>query len=277
LTNAVKNLIKGHQKSKEHEIAESTYNAHLRIIELILEARDFKREYYTIDYGEWGDVTANENEDDTDDEGTNLSVICLAIKKNVAKLVEFFLDKGRIENEMEIEVKYAIKSENKQIVSMFMKYPPFNDVDGKYKFPNDWGLLPYAAYLSTVAIVKILLDSGADINAKANLLDLDDIDFEDIDEELSIGSALHWASRRGHTKIVKLLLDRPGCDYNAKSENDVEKNEYGETALHLSAKKGHTEILQLLLNKPGCDYIAKNEYGETAFHLAVEKGHTETV
>jgi ankyrin repeat protein len=76
---------------------------------------------------------------------------------------------------------------------------------------------------------------------------------------------------------VKLLLDRPGCDYNSKSHNDEEKNEYGETALHLAAKKGHTKIVQLLLNKPGCDYIAKNEYGETAFHLAVEKGHTETV
>jgi hypothetical protein len=87
---------------------------------------------------------------------------------------------------MEIELEYGIKHANEQIVGLFMRYAPFKEIDGKYKFPNDWGLLPYAAYLSTVEIVKILLDSGADINAKANLLD-----FEDIDEELSIGSALH--------------------------------------------------------------------------------------
>ena len=58
------------------------------------------------------------------------------------------------------------------------------------------------------AIVSLLLEKGADVNAKNN----------------DGWTPLHWASENGHEAIVSLLLEK-GADVNAK-DND------GETPLH---------------------------------------------
>jgi ankyrin repeat protein len=73
------------------------------------------------------------------------------------------------------------------------------------------------------AIVKTLLDYGADINC-AN---------EDGD------TPLHWAAFSGFKEIVKILLDR-GVDINCK-------NRVGETALDVA--RNHKEITQLIANQ----------------------------
>ena len=52
---------------------------------------------------------------------------------------------------------------------------------------------------------------------------------------------LHWATDRGHTDIVSLLLEKD------KDLLDLQDNE-GQTALHYGASCGHSEIVRILLS-----------------------------
>ena len=101
-------------------------------------------------------------------------------------------------------------------------------------------------------IVQLLLEKGADVNAKDN----------------DGRTALMFAAEKGHTEIVQILLKK-GADVNAEDE-------YGGTALMIAAENGHTEIIKLLLEK-GADVNAKDWYGKTALMYAAYYGHTETV
>ena len=120
-------------------------------------------------------------------------------------------------------------------------------------------------------MIKLLIERGADVNAKSK----------------DGNTALITATSYGRIENVKLLIDK-GADINAKSKN-------GGTALIWAAKMGRTEIIKLLLEK-GADVSAKmNEYmGEegvfqtlapkakdkeekTALDYAKEKGNEEIV
>ena len=108
-----------------------------------------------------------------------------------------------------------------------------------------------------IAVVKMLFKVGIDVNAEkySPILPL---------MVASKKTPLMVASKNGHTKIVKLLLEK-GADVNAKM-----------TALMLAAANGHTEIIKLLLEK-GADVNAKNKYGSTALMFAAANGRTEIV
>ena len=90
-------------------------------------------------------------------------------------------------------------------------------------------------------IVQLLLDKGADVNAKKT----DGV------------TALMVASRDGHQEVVKLLLDK-GADVNAKRTDGV-------TALMAVSASGYIEIAQSLLAN-GADVNAKDN-GVTALML----------
>ena len=82
--------------------------------------------------------------------------------------------------------------------------------------------LMLAAAYGSANKVRLLLDAGAEINAR------DDAGM----------TALMKASRDGHFDVVKVLLERK-ADINAK-------NSHGVTALYWASKKGHTQIIKLL-------------------------------
>ena len=77
---------------------------------------------------------------------------------------------------------------------------------------------------------------------------------------------LHVAAVKGHTEVVKLLLEA-GADKNAAVLN-------GRAALHLGAMKGHSEVVKLLL-EAGADKDATSFAGMTALHLAAVFGCLE--
>jgi uncharacterized protein len=81
-------------------------------------------------------------------------------------------------------------------------------------------------------------------------------------------TALHVASRNGHTEIVEMLLEK-GADVNAKTNEGI-------TALIRASEKGHTETVARLLEK-GADVNAKDSDGWTALMWASRNGHAETV
>jgi hypothetical protein len=85
--------------------------------------------------------------------------------------------------------------------------------------------LYYAVFGGDLKEVRKLLDKGADVNAK------DDV----------IGSTpLHWAVIKGNLDIVKLLVER-GADLNARDR-------YGKTPLDIAKEEKHWDIADFLEN-----------------------------
>ncbi|KAH2002041.1 hypothetical protein KXV45_003538 [Aspergillus fumigatus] len=101
-------------------------------------------------------------------------------------------------------------------------------------------------------IVKLLLGTGADINAQGG----------------ENGSALQAASHKGYQEIVKLLLGK-GADVNAQG------GRYG-TALQAASLEGHHEIVELLLGKGADVNTQGGEFGN-ALQAASLEGHHEIV
>jgi ankyrin repeat protein len=100
--------------------------------------------------------------------------------------------------------------------------------------PDDRGHTPLslAACRGYEAVVKLLLENGADVNrAEANAVNV-------------FGrTPLHWASENGHVEVVKLLLEN-GADVNRAEVNAV--NVFGRTPLHWASDHGHVEVVKLL-------------------------------
>ena len=95
-------------------------------------------------------------------------------------------------------------------------------------------------------------------------------DLQDVHSRSPIGSAtpLHLASRYGHTKVARFLLER-GADLTAKNKD-------GETPLHLASHWGHMEVGRMLIEY-GADLAAQNEDWEVPLHVASRDGRVEVV
>ncbi|KAF8545004.1 ankyrin repeat-containing domain protein [Trichophaea hybrida] len=124
------------------------------------------------------------------------------------------------------------------------------DVNAKTK--SDKTPLHRASRYGRAVIVRLLLDGGADVNAK----------------DRGNESPLHGASLNGHEAIVRLLLDG-GADVNA---NDRDK----ESPLHGASLNGHEAIVRLLLDG-GADVNAKTKSDNTPLHRASRYGRAAIV
>ncbi len=110
------------------------------------------------------------------------------------------------------------------------------------------------AYSGHKEVVMLLLQKGADINAKNPHGD----------------TPLHHAVSEGHKEVVKLLLQK-GADVTAKNCN-------GYTPLHFAAHSGYTDIVEMFIEQ-GADITVKNDihFNNTALHYAARDGHKKTV
>lgn len=121
-----------------------------------------------------------------------------------------------------------------------------------YQNEDEDTALHLASVHGRVKVVKLLLERGAEVNAKQK-------------SELT---ALHLASLKGHTEVVKLLLEH-GAEINAKQQSGI-------TPLHYSIGEGYTEVATLLLEH-GADVNAKQKNGITPLHIASLKGHIKAL
>ena len=104
-----------------------------------------------------------------------------------------------------------------------------------------------------VECVKLLLEHGADINAK----DEDDC------------TALMIVCGAGQVECVKALLKHKGIDVNARDKDDY-------TALMCACNNGEVECAKFLLEH-GADINAISKKGFTALRVACIKGEVECV
>ena len=117
---------------------------------------------------------------------------------------------------------------------------------------NGWTALMSAANCGDLAIVRLLLNAGARVNAGLIPSGL---------------TALMMASKDGHTEVTQLLLDR-GADPTAACSDDHSN------ALMLAASWGHMGTVRLLASF-GTDVAAKTVGDETAQDFAIESGMLE--
>jgi ankyrin repeat protein len=103
-----------------------------------------------------------------------------------------------------------------------------------------------ASYLGHIAAAQVLLESGADVNAKRSH---DGV------------TALMQACINGHAEVVRMLLDSR-ADVNVAKTND------GKTALKLACTKGDPGVIQALLDKGADAEVAPKPVGETALMSA---------
>ena len=120
-------------------------------------------------------------------------------------------------------------------------------VDINVKGLNNFTPLHFAALEGQIAIVKYLLENGAEVNSVTN----------------SLRTPLHVACTRDFLDIIKVLVEE-GANINAQDEN-------GDTPLHLLSKLGHTESVKWFLSQ-GPDLSIKDKYGELPFDVASTVG-----
>ncbi|KAI1073287.1 hypothetical protein LB507_010815 [Fusarium sp. FIESC RH6] len=111
-----------------------------------------------------------------------------------------------------------------------------------------------ASYIGLPVIVKLLLDKGAEIEAR---------------DSYNLEPPLLWAVWAGHEDVAKLLLER-GANANTKD------NIFNHTPLHAAAELGLNETIKLLLEN-GADIRATDSCDWTPLLYAVENLNETTV
>ena len=118
---------------------------------------------------------------------------------------------------------------------------------------NPTNELLLAARAGNLVRVIAAVDGGADVNAAS---------------DANGYTPLIWASSRGHTEIVRLLLE-------AAATVDARAND-GQTALMRASDYGYADVATYLV-RAGADVNAQSNKGITALRLATLKGQSEII
>ncbi|XP_077161985.1 ankyrin repeat domain-containing protein 39 [Paroedura picta] len=86
------------------------------------------------------------------------------------------------------------------------------------------------------------------------------------DPDLLGYTALHYASRNGHSDVCRFLLENKAVP-NAQTHG-------GATPLHRASYCGHTDIVKMLLSH-GANPAIVDDDGMTCLHKAAENGHSQ--
>ena len=113
--------------------------------------------------------------------------------------------------------------------------------------------LLFAAQNGDTAIVRFLVEHGADIKAQETALSR---------------SAIHFAAENGNLDTVKFLSEH-GADLQ-------DKDAYGATALHYAAKSNKLDVVKYLVGKK-MDYTARDVRGWSAMHYAAKGGSLDVI
>lgn len=222
--------------------------------------------------------------------------LVVAIRYQLGRVVNELLKLGEpldafFNDESDLPLVAALETGNDAIIRRLLV-----DDDAPYFLLTDKIPLFFLACSSgNVQHCQILIEQS---NAQVNMISqLDDGDKEIVAEFGRGQTPLHIACRKGHAKVVELLLhnnavpnlqDEEGNTalHSAGNMETVEMllsssfktnpnipNKRGQTPLHVAAAKGNVGIVDLLI-RSGCQQDIVDDQGQTAFHVAAANGHT---
>jgi ankyrin repeat protein len=143
----------------------------------------------------------------------------------------------------------AIQKSDLAKVSLMVKRNPGLamevDVNGSYP-------LHHAAQLNEIAVTKVLVGAGADINVRNGAGE----------------TPLHIAVARGHGKLVE-TLEGQGAKLDVMGVT-------GNSPFLIAIQTNHLEIAEFLASR-GADVKVRNGFGQTALHVAASRGNLKSV
>ena len=198
-----------------------------------------------------------------------------------SELVQQLIDQGADVNQRDLNGKTPlIITRSPKVTQILLDNGADIDAQDKY----GWTALIDASKAGFKDTVKVLVDAGANLNLQSNH-DLGYYGFVHShgEETNKRGqrmvyheagqSALMEASRRGHTEVVRILVDA-GASVNLKGGLKLKEMDpsQGWTALGLAAARGNTDIVEILL-----DAGVTADDKENALMNASTYGHDDTV
>ena len=146
------------------------------------------------------------------------------------------------------------------------------DIEAK----TNWGDTPlrWAATLGSANVAELLLARGArgfTLNVAAALGKLDDVKtmIDSGPDPAAVSQAMYSAARNGHTEVVKYLLDH-GAAIDTRGF-------FGGTGLHWAAINGHRETVELLIARGASRELRDEQFNSTPENWALEGGHADIV
>ncbi|XP_076179323.1 transient receptor potential cation channel family member painless [Ptiloglossa arizonensis] len=133
------------------------------------------------------------------------------------------------------------------------RQPPSININHAYQDRADETFLDIACKNGLPEFVSFLLEKGANVNR--------------VNEAHNRGP-IHFATEKGHTDVLRILLDEPTINPNLEAGQ--------QTALHIAVKTKDLRCAELLLDK-GASPNIPNSKGLTALHMAAMKGQRNMV
>ena len=118
--------------------------------------------------------------------------------------------------------------------------------------PRDKNELHIVALNGQVAMVRALIESGADVNKAGD----------------GDATPLYAAAQKGHEVVARALMEL-GADVNKATDNGV-------TPLYAAAQNGHKTVVRALI-EAGADINKPWDNGATPLHAAAQEGHEAVV
>jgi ankyrin repeat protein len=142
---------------------------------------------------------------------------------------------------------------SKRFMTWFQVY--WSTVISQPPCPQSLTDLMVGSYFGHEAVVKLLLEKGAEVDSK---------------DSKHGWTPLWWAAGNGHEAVVRLLLEK-GADVDSKDSRD------GRTPLSWAARNGREAVMRLLLEK-GAEVDSKDSQGgRTPLSWAARNGHEAVV
>jgi hypothetical protein len=175
------------------------------------------------------------------------------------------LTKKKLRDHFKRSMRYATKHGNLPAIRALLQSgvdvnePMFEFVPSLQDVTALW----FASHLGHAAVVKELIEAGADVNVRASSKsNISGVIVSDV-------SPLFIAAHSGHTPVVIELI-KAGADVNVPRSD-------GTTPLHMAASKGH-EACVVLLIQAGADVNAKAQKpGWTPLSVAIDFKHEKVV